>query len=135
MCRVQILPGGPLRSNWPSESISTRPLSAKLRRVPLSLFLSSPSFLLPLSFEKKREGTIQSDEKINLTELVRKRVVELRFLSSFHLGCFRKINRIHRIVLFVLKIVGKIDINGSNRRPGKRSRRWICKNVDVFLET
>lgn len=98
MCRVQILPRGPLRPNWPSESISARPLSAKLRCVP-------PSRSLSLSLKKKRERTIQSDEKINLTELVRKRVVELRFLSSFHLVCFMKINRIDRIVLLVLKIV------------------------------
>lgn len=67
--------------------------------------------LSPLSHSlsrKKRERMIQSDEKINLTELVRKRVVELRFLSLFHLVCFMKINIIDRIVLFVLKIAIKL---------------------------
>lgn len=105
MCRVQILLGGPLRPNWPSESISAHPLSAKLRYVPFSLSFS-PSH--PLSRKKKKGETIQSDEKINLTELVRKRVVELRFLSPFHLVRFMKINRTDRIVLFVLKITMKL---------------------------
>lgn len=104
------------------------------------------SFFLSLSISRKKEGRddtlSQNDEKINLTELVRKRIVELHFLLSFHLVCFMKINRIDRagFVCFKNKKIGKIDINGYiliyrfELPIRERSRRWICKNVDV-LET
>jgi len=95
----QILLGGPFRPNWPPESISAC-------RQNCDVFFSLS--LSPILFQERKRKGIQNDKKINLTKLVRKRVVELCFLLSFHLVCFMKINRIDRIVLFVLKIAVKL---------------------------
>jgi len=65
VCRVQILSEGPLRPNWPSKSISARPLSAKLRRV-LSLFLSlslPPSLSLSLSLSFSLSSFLFQEKK------------------------------------------------------------------------
>lgn len=74
--RVQILSRGPLRPNWPSESISARPLSVKLRRyVFLSLFI----FLFSPPREKKVRDNSKWRENKSYRAGLRKKVAELRF--------------------------------------------------------
>lgn len=84
--RVQILPRGPLRPNWPSESISARPLSAKLRRYTCFSHSSTRS-LLP--FWRKKEAQDKSkwrENKSYRTVLTEKGSrAAFFFLSSFHL--------------------------------------------------